>query len=335
LMNKPISNIIESNGLISFVACHPGVEPPTFKSPAAGTTDGFTISWNAVPEATSYEIELVEIPAATKDTAEAKRFETDFSMCYSKTTGFSDIGSKLNSYGFPTSWKGTKLYTSPNGLKVGTTSATGSFYSPWYLTPESGEITIVLGTSSESTTGSLTLYDAEVENGSIIQSSIEDHKIDFEFTEPGRMVFNLKTLKGAYYHEIAFDKVTYLNYLAIYYGTFSAKELGIDNPTGRVKAARRRAKTTTLTTQETNYTFTGLTKTSTYQYKVRGIGPEATSGWSDTQTFKFDATGINTINTDNEGTVQYYDLQGRKVETPTRGLLIRKQGNKVKKIMVR
>ncbi len=48
------------------------------------------------------------------------------------------------------------------------------------------------------------------------------------------------------------------------------------------------------------------------------------------------ATSVNEIlHYDYNTPVQYYDLQGRKVDVSTRGLLIRKQGNKVEKVIVK
>ncbi len=48
-------------------------------------------------------------------------------------------------------------------------------------------------------------------------------------------------------------------------------------------------------------------------------------------------TAIKSLETNNDTSapVQYYDLQGRKVDGSSRGLLIRKQGNKVEKVIVK
>ena len=49
------------------------------------------------------------------------------------------------------------------------------------------------------------------------------------------------------------------------------------------------------------------------------------------------ATGIRSVGTKvaGEGAVRYFDLQGREVSSDTKGLLIRKQGNEVKKVIVK
>lgn len=47
-----------------------------------------------------------------------------------------------------------------------------------------------------------------------------------------------------------------------------------------------------------------------------------------------DSTGINSISTDNAA-VKYFNLNGQQVENPSNGIFIRKQGNKVSKVVVR
>lgn len=47
-----------------------------------------------------------------------------------------------------------------------------------------------------------------------------------------------------------------------------------------------------------------------------------------------DSTGINSISSDNAA-VKYFNLNGQQVENPSNGIFIRKQGNKVSKVVVR
>jgi hypothetical protein len=75
-----------------------------------------------------------------------------------------------------------------------------------------------------------------------------------------------------------------------------------------------------------------------YFYRIRAKNNDNVySPWTDEAKLVFTATGIREIETktnDNDH-VRYYDLQGREVNGQTKGLLIRKQGNDVKKIIVR
>jgi len=253
------------------------------------------------------------------------------SQFYSKSVGFSDISTKLADYGLSGNWSGSKLFTSPNGLKMGTTTAPGNLYTPWYIMAESGELTLVLGTASQNATGNVYFATADVDGNYIVSSSVEEENIGFEFTKPGRMVFHLNSLKGAYKLGVLPDNVFYLDYLAVYEGTFTAEELGIAEETGRLKNVRRRVNTSTITASGTSYTFTGLDPTSTFQYRVRAIGPEATSGWSDSHDFAFSATGIDSVHVEKQNSKAIYTLDGRRVDTDAslpKGIYIR-NGKKV------
>lgn len=74
--------------------------------------------------------------------------------------------------------------------------------------------------------------------------------------------------------------------------------------------------------------------TTTYAY---GVGEEPQNQthivWSDYKSFE---AGIGAIATDNENApVEYFDLRGQRVDNPANGFFIRRQGNKVEKIVVR
>jgi len=64
---------------------------------------------------------------------------------------------------------------------------------------------------------------------------------------------------------------------------------------------------------------------------INSLVSDASDTWKDTPT----AIQVITAKESNGNTVRYYDLQGREVSPSTKGLLIRKQGNEVKKVIVR
>ena len=75
-----------------------------------------------------------------------------------------------------------------------------------------------------------------------------------------------------------------------------------------------------------------------YTYRIRSLDAEGFfSAWSSEKTFDLETTGIQSISTKvaSDNTVRYFDLQGREVNGATKGLLIRKQGNNVTKVMVK
>ena len=323
-MNKPIDNIKESeDGLISFVACRPELGIP---EPGEGTyvegTNSFKVTWPAVAGATSYELELTEMGMASDDPKEALKREFDFEKTVSKSAGLSDIAKKLGDYGL-SSWSGEKLFTSPNKLRIGTSSAKGYLQTPnWYMTP-SGELTLVLGCDvfKEGTPVKGKVVFKPFNQGDYTADIVAE-EVPFEITGNTKLVFHFATRKEGYRLEIRPDAQMYVNYLAIYDGIWTAEQLGIGASAARA-TARRATTVTNYTTDTNSYTFENMNTKSRYFYRVRAFGEEGTvSKWSEEKAFTFPATGIRSIIAD-ELRQQTFDLNGRRIETPQKGLYIR------------
>lgn len=329
LMSKPIDNITEntSNNTVSFVVCRPEMDVPApGDGKATATRDGFTVSWPAVSGATSYELELTELPSKPTTPAEALQQEFDFSKCYSKTAGFTDISSSTASYGL-SGWSGNKLFTSPNKLQIGTSSVTGYVKTPTWNVPESQDITIVMGANIKDKNVKGTM---EIAYGNSGEGATRE-TVDFTVTGDQKILFHFTVRKEFFYLTIKPKSLMYLNYLAVYDGNWTAEQLGI---TATVASAPRRASVvTTYKTTATSYTFTGLSKSNKYFYRMRALGEENThSQWSDEKSFSF-TTGINSVQWQPTATSHYYDLQGRPVDETQKGIVIRKEGNTVHKVV--
>jgi hypothetical protein len=119
----------------------------------------------------------------------------------------------------------------------------------------------------------------------------------------------------------------YMNHLSLYDGTWTAEQLGINSG---AQVSRRASTAATYSSQTNSYTFTELATNKRYIYRVRAIGEENTySQWSEEKTFEFGGTGVmSVISTQKDSSSRFFDLQGREVKTPTRGLYI-KNGKKV------
>lgn len=339
LLSKPIDNITEdvTAKTVSFVACRPELGIPTpGEAQEQSTGNSFSISWPAVTGANGYEVELTAIDKAAVTPEEALQREFDFSGCISSSNGVTDISSSMGKYGLP-SWSGSKLYTSPEKLKMGTTTATGMIRTPsWWKVPDSQEITFMIGAKpvkeNEEVTANLT-FESVMTNGRT--SDIVTEKATFSVVEDSKHVvsFTVPKQNDLYRLTISPNKQMYLNYMAIYDGIWTPEQLGISNST----AARRATVITSYTTDNNSYTFTGLDTSKRYAYRVRAIGEENTySQWSDEKMFEFSSTGIQSIVSEAQNfdaPVRYFDLQGRELGKDACGLVIMKQGNQVRKVM--
>lgn len=313
LMSKPIDNIRESeDGLISFVACRPelGIPEPG-EGKQIGTDASFSVEWPAVADAVGYEMEVTEIGAAADTPEEALEMEFDFEQTISKTTGLSDIAKKLADYGLE-DWSGNKLYTSPQKLRLGTSSTVGYVRTDTWEVPKSSDMTIVVGAALFKA-GTPVKGKVRVAFGNKGDQATYDDS-SFELTEDGLMVFHFTVRKDLFWIEIRPESCMYLNYLAVYDGTWSKEQLP-----GRARMKTRSSFDMNYYTTETNsITLTDLNPRNRFVYRLRTIGVENTySLWSDEHIFSFPAgtVGIAAPSVVQDMPVQVYDLYGRLIGT--------------------
>jgi M6 family metalloprotease-like protein len=318
LMSKPIDHITESeDGLISFVACRPELAIP---EPGEGQEiegeAAFTISWPAVNGAIGYEVEVTEVGTSSDDPKEALIREFNFDEFVSKSIGFTDVSSKMTDYGLK-GWSGNKIYTSPNKIRIGTSSATGYVSTATWYVPQSSEFTIVMGAdvgkAGTSVKGKLRMAYGNDGDKATYET------VDFEVTGDGRQVFSFQVKKDLFWIEIRPEGLMHLNYLAIYDGIWSLEQLGYQTNAARQSARRKASIVTNHTTDTNSITLRDLNTKSRFMYKVRTLGEEDTySLWSEEHTFKFsNSSGIEGITANPGKNAPIYDLQGRSYADPT------------------
>lgn len=345
LMNKPITNITENVAAktVSFMACYQEVE--TVDADAitaeAKSSNSFTITWPAVNGAVSYELELITKGPNTP--AKSLFYENNMEKCYSTKVGTKDISEKdaqgrskyMSLYGLQ-GWQGEYLYTSPDYLLIGSSSWSGNALTPAFEPCSSGDVTAVIGAKAKSGTVECTVYCLYANEDDEFYSVGERRVLSVSAN--AKQVVSFTDVPGDYFAVyIVPDAQMYLNYIALYDGVWTADQLGVGNAS---QVARRAAATTSYTTTANSYTFTGLDTDRRYLYRVRAVNNEnVSSEWSEKKDFDFNTyTGIVPISVKSaadDSAVRYFDLQGREVSGDTKGLLIRKQGSEVKKIIVK
>jgi hypothetical protein len=189
---------------------------------------------------------------------------------------------------------------------------------------------LVLGANIVKNTvkGTVTYSNGDVVDG-YIRNVEEVGTEEFEVTGDQKLVVHLQNINKAAYQFLIEPKIQmYLNYLALYDGIWTAEQLGINSSSS---VPRRAVSTQVYPTETNSITFKDLSNKKTYSFRLRSIGvDENYSAWSAEKEFEVSTTGIQSIRTneDTDNTVRYYDLQGREVKTPTRGLYIR-NGKKI------
>ena len=333
-MSKAIDNIREDvqNHTVSFVVCRPELGIPQLNAAPIENNDGtFSISWSSVENALGYEIELTTLNKAASTPEEAFLWSTDLNSFYSKTTGTKDLASSLSGTDL-NGWSGEKIYASPKKLRLGTSKDNGLLRSPAYQSPEASSLTMVVGMEqyAEGTTvdGKVSVQTGDTNYE--IATSTPDEK-SFTVGANAKHVFQFDNLrKRAIQISIQPKGRLYINYIAFYDGLWTASQLGIESSSRALRAAA--SSSAQYITSETNsYTFKGLDVFKRYVYRVRALGEENTfSQWSEEQAFEFSSTAVENIKMENTNSVdsRIYDLSGREVKTPAKGIYVR-NGRKV------
>ena len=339
-MGRPIENITEKNGLISFTfdggKALPQLATPTALPATQMTVNGFTAQWQKVEGATSYEVQLTSTGSNEGGIEESILLDENFKGFNNGKTqdGNQDVANKLDEYTQTTGWTGLKLFTTPrNEVKMGSSSVAGRLTTP-AVSPSNGVITVVI----------VARWFNEKDNKLQIGYSEGDGQAELlgEATlenEDAYFAVPIEELSEDCQVVLFSSNRAYVSRVIVLDGTFSDDDLStlFKAPMKTIgkRAQAHKSKSQTVTTAATAYTFTNLTTDATYTYRVRALADGfATSNWSEPIQVSL-ATGIDEVAGANGASAQpsaLYDLLGRRITgTPQRGIYI-KDG---RKIMVR
>lgn len=339
-MGRPIENITEKNGLISFTfdggKALPQLATPTALPATQMTANGFTAQWQKVEGATSYEVQLTATGNNEGSIEESILLDENFKGFNNGKTqdGTQDVANKLDEYTQTTGWTGLKLFTTPrNEVKMGSSSVAGRLTTP-AISPSNGVITVVIVARwFNEKDNKLQIGYSEGDGQAELLGKATLEKEDAYFAVP------IEDVSEGCQVVLFSSNRAYVSRVIVLDGTFSDDDLStlFKAPVKTIgkRAQAHKSKSQTVTTAATAYTFTNLTADATYTYRVRALADGfATSNWSEPIQVSL-ATGIDEVAGANGASAQpsaLYDLLGRRITgTPQRGIYI-KDG---RKIMVR
>lgn len=307
-LNKPIENITEKNGLISFVfnGGTPLDAPELDQNLQAVDSTGFVANWSAIDGVTSYTLEIRDKSVAPTKTLFVEDFATNSKFDVT-LDGTKDISGGLDDYLTTTGWTGVTLYTSSHKLKLGTGSATGRLTSPTFQAPADGLVTVLVTVSKYgSDTGSLNVLIKDASGASLSKQTITPdgakHELTFEgVTTDFRISFETTT-KRAYLNAISAEMASNDKQ------NVAAKPQLIENITG------------------TTYTVTNLNPRTTYGCRVKAVSGVKQSDWSSEAivTLPGGTTAIESLfdakESKHEKTI--YNLTGQRVVNPSHGIFV-------------
>lgn len=268
-MNKPIEKISENNGKISFkFNGGPQLSKPIATEASDITENGFTAHWNAVENAESYTLELLESYEAEVELI----LSEDFSKL--KNSGLNssvDISGQLDKYTLVSGWTGSKLYPdASHGIKLGSSKYEGVLNSPELSSPSTETVTVYIAASPYGSSSSADLIVSIANKSQTINSNGKAKVVHFTDVSNSYNV-QIETSPD--------NKRAYIDEVRIYDGEVSLDDLTQDTAKRRI-TAKRTIKTVT-DIKDTFYTFTDLTS-GVYYYRVKALSTAISpSLWSD------------------------------------------------------
>ena len=303
LMNKPIEDIQEANGLISFSFNGGEQIPAPVATDATNVTEnGFTANWNVVEGAETYTLELTE--KNTSPLTGTTLLEEDFTGFDAITNMNTDVSTSLDTYTNQSGWTGTKVFGGKAtgqgfGVRLGSSQKAGSITSPLLDAPATGEVEITFkaGPWNANNKASFVVVLTSASGAPLdsMEYSVSTTTEDLTFTastdidEPFTVTFRTNS-KG--YR-------MFLGNLTVYNGEKPAS------------AQRRAAAKQTIEGITTNsYTLTGLTGQK-YTYRVKAVANGKESEWSNSITLVISEI-IDAIEQSlwEDGTVEVYNSNG-------------------------
>ena len=336
LMHKPITNITETNGLISFDFMggkQVVVEAPIIdmtQSSASGSS--VNVIWNAVETAASYNLQYTvktsgEGGGQESDALKALTVWEDFSKFKAQNDGTTNLADKLDDYTSVPGWTGDKIYKGQYGVKMATSSGVGVLTSPT-LTCTAKTVTVYLLSylyKSDNTTLKVSI------NGNsqtVTPNAVNDNT-------PAILTFT--DVPASYQLKIETNgkKRAYLVNLLAFDGTVTQADIEsiLENGNPSMVTNPTNEKTYTLTgITSSDYSLTELPENSQISIKVQTVDAEGyCSAWSDLASFNIGegtTTGIDRILSAKTPIV--FDLAGRRIaEWPLRRGIYILNGKKI------
>lgn len=329
-LNKPITNIKESEGLISFDFMGGIYVPkPHAVSAEVEESNAFVVHWDINGEVDSYEVEAVEVRKKTP--LESIMISENFANFLTESgseDGKMDLSTYLNSYTQVNGWSGKRIYTSSIGAKIGSSTGSGHLMTP-FNNSIANNITIkmaVLSLEGSTTPIRVTLINERNDTVTSYRIASSYEKLSYVFTFQD-------IEKGYYAVNIQGDQPFYVSSFSMFDGNFSENDLKITSIIANITPVE---KYLVSGIAENSYRFANL-NAKVFQYRVRAEKDEAFSQWTEYNIVKLDDSNGITNNIFNDNTIpKIYNAKGIEVENASKGgLYILDYGTHKKKIVKR
>lgn len=271
-INKPITNIAETNGIITFDFMEGMLDIPVALPATDISLTGFTANWEAVEDAESYTLEISKMQSGELLLSE------DFSKFTAGTTAkpnSTDVSTKLDSYMQTTGWTGSKIFQAGGVCKMASNNAPGYLVTPT-LDLSTGTVTVSMKAHGKAAGNIL------VSLFSPAASKAEaEQKINIT-TEDQVVSCVLESNLATGYIKIYTSGVAYIDDISIYGGEIIPETKSADN----------NKQTISVPGTETSYAVTGLEENQSYKYAVKAHAGNGESALSNSITVNLAPSSI-------------------------------------------
>ena len=317
-LNKPITNIAESDGLISFdFMGGKQVPAPTLNDATHIKPGGFTISWTSELEVDSFSIESYRVN--DKTILFSENFDK-FTNVLNELDGVLELSGMLDAYTQSKGWTGKNLYTSHKGIKIGSTQKQGALKTPLIKT-DSENLTLKISISSANSSSPILVSLLDKDGYTVDAQKV---CVATELTDIVLCFDNLPMDKYAF--SFTGNSPFYMEDLAVFEGLLTVEE--VKNYYNLQYAVRIDGVTAT------SYTFEGL-RPGLYRYRVKAMMGNLSSEWSAYKEVELrNADAVSSVPFELNTPIAIYTMNGQKVnEMTTSGVYILDYGIYRKKIV--
>lgn len=294
----------------------PAVASPVGAGHDIKSPSSVTINWTPGDENdVTYTLEIKEHQDITYELVSSTRFNSE------------DHGWSVNGYGEITD----------GSIRLGSNKQMGGVTSPAFKTADDGVVTVIAtakyyGSDQSQLKASLLNASGSVIATQLIDLTANDAAYPVLIKGPADTSVKVKL------ETTANKKRVYIRQADIYTGDATS----VVSDDARIAENGDALSRTISGITSTSYTVDGLKEYGTYDYRVKAVPVDTEnfgdSKWTDVNTVTLsDSSAITDVETTDDTTADYYNLQGVKVSSSvlTPGIYIMRKGDKVSKIIVK
>ena len=328
-LGKPITNIKECDGLVSFDFMGGVFVPiPYDVKVRQCADDSVAISWAMETVADSCIVEFDEVRLLPTFNVVLNENFSKFKSSEDSADGTFDLSTLLGFYMTNKGWKGKRIYSSSHGAKVG---SEGFLQTPLFDVSNEGVTVSVSVSATDAERGKIRLALCDADGSVLVLLPVEA-------ANGGSVRVNFGDVpNGKYCVRIEGDVSFYVESLSVYDGSYENSDFELGSIGSSMIALDRRRSVVADGGELCSF---GELKGKRYRYRIKAMKDEASSQWTDYATVKLRKinSGITHMS-DVEKEVRYYGINGMRLTQQNaevgRGVVVVVEGGKNRKVVIR